>query len=77
LSKKEIYKWMKLAGILSYIPLLLVAGPLAGFLFGSFLERKFGFSSYVTVITAAAGFLMAVAETVRLIRIALKAERKV
>jgi hypothetical protein len=76
LSKKEIYKWIKLAGILSYVPLILVAGPLAGYLFGSFLERKFGFSSYVTVIASATGFIMGLAETVRIIRIALRTEKE-
>ena len=74
ISKKKIYTWIKIGGILSFIPFVLVSGPIAGFFLGNFLQKKFGWPFFATLILVTIGFVGSVRETVRIIRIALRAE---
>jgi len=73
--KQEIYKWIRLGGLLSFIPFILVAGPIAGYLAGDYLVKRFGLPSFTPVALAAIGFIASARETIRVIRIALKAEK--
>lgn len=74
LKKTDLYKWIKIAGILSFIPFVLAAGPIAGFFAADFLEKRFGLPQYTTIILVTIGFVGSVRETVRIIKIALRAE---
>jgi MFS family permease len=74
--KTNLYKWVKIGGILSFIPFILAAGPLGGYIVGGFLEKRFGWPSYTSAITIVLGFLGSIRETVRIIKIALRAEEK-
>jgi hypothetical protein len=74
MKTKEIYRWVKTAGILSIIPIVLAAGPLSGYLVADLLISKFGFPGYSTIICVILGFAASARETVRIIRIALKAK---
>ena len=74
--KQEIYKWIRLGGLLSFIPFILAAGPIAGFLAGDYLVKRFGLPSFTPAAFGAAGFLVSARETVRVIRIALKANKE-
>lgn len=70
-KKREVYNWIKVGGLLSLIPFVLVAGPLMGYLAFEYLEKRFGTPPYVLYILITIGFAAGVRETIRIIRIAL------
>lgn len=74
--KQGIYKWIKIGGLLSFIPFILVAGPLAGYAAGDWLAKRFGMPQYTAVLAAGIGFIGSVMETVRVVQFALKTEEK-
>lgn len=73
---KNFYKWIKIGGILSFIPFVLAAGPIAGYFLGSYLEAKFHFPQYTSVISVTIGIIGSTVEVIRIIKIALRAEEK-
>ncbi len=72
----NIYKWLKIGGLLSFLPFVLVAGPLAGFFLGDYLIIRFNFPAYTSYILSALGFFGSARETVRIIKTALKIDRQ-
>ena len=77
IKKPAFYKWIKLGGMLSFIPLVLVAGALAGYFLGDYLTVRFNFPRWTSFALAALGFAGSVRETIRIIRIALKTEKEI
>ena len=69
MGKKEVYQRIKVYGFLSYIPVILAAGPLSGWALGSFLERKFNLPNYISFIFSGFGLIAAVFEICRVIRL--------
>ena len=74
-DKKDIYKRIKIAGIISYIPIVLLVSVFGGYFLGDFLVKKFNLPDYVIVISIGIGLIAAIRETVRIIRLALKIEQ--
>lgn len=74
MEKKELYARIRLAGLLSYIPLVLFTGPFAGYLAGDYLVKKIGLPAYVMLISIALGFLSSIIEIIRIIKLARKSE---
>ncbi len=74
IKKKEAYKRIKIAGLLSFIPIILAAGPLGGYILGDFLEKRFHLPLYTQAICITLGFLGSLRETIRVIKIALRTE---
>ncbi len=74
MAKKEFYARIRLAGLLSYIPLVLFTGPFAGFLAGDYLVKKFKLPAYILLICIALGFLSSIIEIIRIIKLARKSE---
>jgi len=75
-NKEELYKRIKIAGMISYIPIMLAAGPLAGFFLGDYLQKKFNLPFYFLVICSGAGIILGIRESVRIIRLVLKIDKK-
>jgi len=75
-KKKAVYKWIKIAGLLSFLPFILAAGPMAGYFLGDYLVKRFGLSSYVSAICIILGFLGSAREAVRIVRLALRTENE-
>jgi hypothetical protein len=75
-GKPEVYKWIRTAGLLSFIPFVLASGPLAGYFLGDFLVKKLGLPQYILYISITAGFLASIHETIRIIKFALLNEAK-
>ena len=73
----KVYKWIKIGGLLSFIPVVMAAGPLAGYFLADYLEKKFGFPGFTSIICITVGFIACIRETVRIIRLALKTEKEV
>ena len=74
--REKVYKWVKIGGILSFIPLVLAAGPIVGYISGYYLEKKFNLPSYISIICVTLGFAGSVIETVKIIKMALRTEGK-
>ncbi|MFA5144781.1 MAG: hypothetical protein WC723_02065 [Candidatus Omnitrophota bacterium] len=70
--KARIYGLMKLWGMLSFIPLLLVSAPLLGYAAGKLLIDKFRFPPFVQFVSIGLGFMAAILETVSIIKAASK-----
>ena len=71
--KKEIYKWVKLAGFASFIPLVLAAYPLTGFLVGDYIRNRFYPQSHPEAVFSLIGLCAAIVEVIRIIRAMIKA----
>jgi len=71
-DKSELYVRARQIGILTAIPLILPLGPLIGFFMGRWVDQKFGFYPYATILLIALGFAASVRETVRMIRDVLR-----
>lgn len=74
--KAEIYKWIRIGGLLSFLPFVMVAGPLAGFYLGGYLEKRFGLEAYVSIALLTIGFAGSLKETIRIVKLALKTQGK-
>lgn len=72
----KLYRRIKIAGLISFIPFVLAAGPVSGYFLGSFLEFKFGLRRYVVFIFVLAGLAAAVFETIKILRLVVKIEKK-
>jgi len=70
-KKREVYNWIKVGGLLSLIPFVLVAGPLMGYVAFDYLHKRFGVPPYVSYLLITVGFVASVRETIRIIKIAL------
>ncbi len=73
-NKKSTYKWIKIAGLMSFLPFVLAAGPFAGYLLGSYIKERYNAPQYVLLIIISIGFAGSVVETVKLVKFALKTE---
>ncbi|HNX81166.1 MAG TPA: hypothetical protein PKL77_03375 [Candidatus Omnitrophota bacterium] len=72
MSKKEVYTLIKLAGILTYVPLVMATGPLIGFIVGDVLVKKLHWASYTVLVLVAFGFLGSIIEVIRIVRLCKK-----
>jgi len=72
MGKKEIYARIRLAGILSYVPLVLFTGPFLGYLAGDYLVKRSGLPEYVMLVCVILGFGGSVIEVFRIIKLAKK-----
>ena len=73
-KKPTVYKWIKIGGLLSFIPIVLVAGPIAGYVLGDYLEKRFGMPFYTSIICMLIGLAGSVTETIKIVRFALRTE---
>ncbi len=74
MQKEEFYKWVKIWGIVSFIPMVLAAGPLAGYLAGDYLRKKSGLD-FVLYVCIGAGCITSIAEVIRIVRVLIKITR--
>ena len=75
-NKNAVYKWIKITGLMSFLPFVLAAGPFAGYLIGSYLQSRYNTSQYVVLIAVFIGFTGSVMETVKLVKFALRTENR-
>ena len=75
-DKSGLYKRIKIAGIISFVPFILVGGVAAGYFVGVTLENKFLSLPLVMPISIGLGLLTSLFEVVRVIKLAAKIERK-
>ncbi len=75
-GKTEVYKRVKIAGMVLFIPIVLAAGPISGYVVGTYITRRFHLPFYVTMALIAVGFASGIMETVRIIKQVLNIEKK-
>lgn len=75
-NKWELYKWIKIAGMLSFIPFILIAGISAGYFTGDVLVRKFNFPPVLMPVSIVAGILVSAVEVIRIVRLVLRMDRQ-
>ncbi len=69
-----MFKWIRTAGLLGIIPLVLAGGPLGGYLVAEILIKKMHFPGYTAIILVVLGFVASIQEIVKIIKITLKSE---
>jgi len=74
-NKAELYKIARIWGLVSFIPVVLAAGPIAGYFFGEYLEKKFGFAPYISMFLVAIGFIAGAREVVRILKLIRKSDK--
>jgi F0F1-type ATP synthase assembly protein I len=76
MQKSKVYKWIKIGGLLSFLPFVMAAGPLGGYLIGELLQNRLHMPPITMAICIILGFAGSAFETVKIIRAALRAEEK-
>ncbi len=66
-KKQDVFRRIKIGGSISFIPFILVSGPLGGYLIGTYLKEKFRFDGRVVTASVVIGLIASLAETVRVI----------
>jgi ATP synthase protein I len=62
------YRYLRLAGSMGTIPIMLGVGPLVGFFAGRWLDGRLGSSPWLMIVMIALGFAASVRYVVRLLR---------
>lgn len=75
-DKSDLYTWIKLTGLISSIPIILISGPLAGYIAGSFLEERFHTHYYLTVFFVLVGMAASMGETWSIIKKLISIDKK-
>jgi hypothetical protein len=71
MQKEDLYKRVKIAGMVFFIPVMLAAGPFAGYFAGDYLAKKTGLA-YILFICIGIGFMASIMEIIRIIRLVTK-----
>lgn len=72
-EKGERYRQV---GLLAVIPMVLLAGPLIGFMIGNYLDNWLGSSPWLMIVFAILGAVAAVRQTMNLLSKANETDRK-
>ena len=72
----EYYSQVKQLGLVTTIPIILVVGPIVGFLFGGWIDRKANCYPWVTIVFVLLGFAASGKEVVRLLKIVSKTQNE-
>ncbi len=74
-NKNDLYRFIKIAGFISFIPIVMVSGPLAGYILGDFLNKKLKWPAWIILILISLGFISSIIETVRIIKLVTKLDK--
>ena len=75
-QKDEFYRRIKLAGLISFIPVVLITGPLACFFFAKLILKEFKLPNYWLFICVSLGLIAAAMEIVRIIKLVVNINKK-
>ena len=67
-KKSAFFSQVKQLGVLTTIPIILLVGPLIGFVLGGWLDRKFQIYPWFTIIVVTLGFIASGREVFRLLK---------
>jgi len=69
-KNQDRFHGLRQVSLLTAIPILLVLGPIIGWWFGSFLDRRWGTAPYLMIVFIVLGFVASGRETWKLIKLA-------
>ena len=75
-EKTPLYSQVKQLGVLTTVPVILLVGPVVGYVAGSWLDRKFQIYPWLTIVLIILGFVASGREVARLLKSVLKSENK-
>lgn len=74
MKTQDLYAMMRTGWLLAIIPIVLGAGPFAGYIIGDVLVKKMHLPSLMMPICVILGFAAGIQETIKIIKMALKAK---
>ena len=75
-GEKDVYKIIKIAGAVVFIPMVLLGGTLTGYITGEYLSKKFSCGYYILTISTIIGCAAGIAETFRIIRFIMRVDKE-
>ena len=76
MEKEELYRWIKIGGLVSSIPFILISGPIVGYVAGDCIRNFFHLANYVVYIFILIGFVWSFSETAKIIVRLLKINKR-
>ena len=75
-NKDAFYSQVKQIGALTAVPIILVAGPLAGYFIGNWADSRFRVYPWCSILFLVLGFVASGREIIRLLKQVLKEDNK-
>ena len=67
-GNEKDYRFVHQVGLLTMIPLMLLSGPLIGFLIGDYIDKRFGTTPWFMVLCLMLGIVASIRQTINIIR---------
>lgn len=67
-GNEKDYRYIRQVGLLTTIPLMLLSGPLIGFLIGNYIDKRFGTAPWFMVLFVCIGFVASIRQTIAIIK---------
>ena len=61
-------RFIRQVGLLSTIPVMLLSGPLIGFLIGDYIDKRFGTTPWFMIVCLTLGIVASIRQTINIIR---------
>lgn len=67
-GNEKDYRYIRQVGLLTTIPVMLLSGPLIGFLIGNYIDKRFGTAPWFMVLFVCVGFVASIRQTIAIIK---------
>lgn len=67
-GNEKDYRYIRQVGLLTTIPVMLLSGPLIGFLIGNYIDTRFGTAPWFMVLFVCIGFVASIRQTIAIIK---------
>jgi len=67
-GNEKDYRYIRQVGLLTTIPVMLLSGPLIGFLIGNYIDKRFGTAPWFMVLFVCIGFVASIRQTIAIIK---------
>lgn len=61
-------RFVRQVGLLTTIPVMLLSGPLIGFLIGDYIDKRFGTTPWFMIVCLTLGIVASIRQTINIIR---------
>ena len=67
-GNEKDYRYIRQVGLLTTIPVMLLSGPLIGFLVGNYIDKRFGTAPWFMILFVCLGFVASIRQTIAIIK---------
>ena len=67
-GNEKDYRYIRQVGLLTTIPVMLLSGPLIGFLIGNYIDKRIGTAPWFMVLFVCIGFVASIRQTIAIIK---------